>query len=105
MGYNPEVVVGIWNGYDDNRKLTNDDTKYHKEIWIETIEDYLKDKDSTWYDVPDNVVGVLVDPITGNIANENDEKKKLFYFIKGTEPYINQSKPDLDAVFKENKNE
>lgn len=105
LGYNPEVVVGIWNGYDDNRKLANDDTKYHKEIWIETIEDYLKDKDSTWYDVPDNVVGVLVDPITGNIANENDEKKKLFYFIKGTEPYINQSKPNLDAVFKENKNE
>ena len=103
MGYNKDVVVGIWNGYDDNRALGEDDNKYHKEIWIETIENYFKDKEANWYDIPDNVVGVLVNPITGKIANEDDKKKKLFYFIKGTEPYINQTKPDLDAVFKENK--
>ena len=105
MGYNKDVVVGIWNGYDDNRNLSNEDNKYHKEIWIETIENYLKDKEAHWYDVPDNVVGVLVNPITGEIANEEDKKKKLFYFIKGTEPYLNQTKPDLDAVFKEDKKE
>ena len=103
MGYNKDVVVGIWNGYDDNRALGEDDNKYHKEIWIETIENYFKDKEANWYDIPDNVVGVLVNPSTGKIANEDDKKKKLFYFIKGTEPYINQTKPDLDAVFKENK--
>ena len=103
MGYNKDVVVGIWNGYDDNRALGEDDNKYHKEIWIETIENYFKDKEANWYDIPDNVVGVLVNPITGEIANEDDKKKKMFYFIKGTEPYINQTKPDLDAVFKENK--
>ena len=105
MGYNKDVVVGIWNGYDDNRNLSNEDNKYHKEIWIETMENYLKDKEAHWYDVPDNVVGVLVNPITGEIANEEDKKKKLFYFIKGTEPYLNQTKPDLDAVFKEDKKE
>ena len=103
MGYNKDVVVGIWNGYDDNRNLSNEDNKYHKEIWIETMENYLKDKEAHWYDVPDNVVGVLVNPITGEIANEEEKKKKLFYFIKGTEPYLNQTKPDLDAVFKEDK--
>ena len=105
MGYNKDVVVGIWNGYDDNRNLSNEDNKYHKEIWIETMENYLKDKEAHWYDVPDNVVGVLVNPITGEIVNEEDKKKKLFYFIKGTEPYLNQTKPDLDAVFKEDKKE
>ena len=105
MGYNKDVVVGIWNGYDDNRNLSNEDNKYHKEIWIETMENYLKDKEAHWYDVPDNVVGVLVNPITGEIANEEEKKKKLFYFIKGTEPYLNQTKPDLDAVFKEDKKE
>ena len=105
MGYNKDVVVGIWNGYDDNRNLSNEDNKYHKEIWIKTMENYLKDKEAHWYDVPDNVVGVLVNPITGEIANEEDKKKKLFYFIKGTEPYLNQTKPDLDAVFKEDKKE
>lgn len=101
LGYNQDVVVGIWNGYDDNRNLSDNDNKYHKNIWINTIENYLKDKDCSWYEVPNNVVGVLVNPITGNIATDEDKKKKMFYFIKGTEPYFNSTSPDLDAVFKE----
>jgi len=101
LGYNQDVVVGIWNGYDDNRTLTDEDSIYHKNIWINTIEEYLKDKNSKWYEVPNNVVGVLVNPITGSIATEEDKKKKMFYFIKGTEPYINNTLPDLDAVFRE----
>ena len=104
IGYNPDVVVGIWNGYDDNRVLNEQDNKYHKNIWINTIESYLSDKESSWYDVPNNVVGVLVNPITGQLATEEDKKKKLFYFIKGTEPYINKTFPDLDSVFKEENN-
>lgn len=104
MGYNPDVVVGIWNGYDDNRVLNEQDNKYHKNIWINTIEKYLENKDSNWYEVPNNVVGVLVNPITGKIATDEDKKKKVFYFIKGTEPYANKTFPDLDAVFKEDDN-
>ena len=104
IGYNPDVVVGIWNGYDDNRILNEQDNKYHKSIWINTIESYLSDKEENWYEVPNNVVGVLVNPITGKIATDEDKKKKLFYFIKGTEPYINKTFPDLDAVFKEDNN-
>ena len=101
IGYNPDVVVGIWNGYDDNKVLNEQDNKYHKNIWINTIEKYLDNKKSNWYEVPNNVVGVLVNPITGKIATDEDKKKKLFYFIKGTEPYVNKTFPDLDAVFKE----
>ena len=29
------------------------------------MEAYLKDTEETWYDMPNNVVGVLVDPISG----------------------------------------
>ena len=29
------------------------------------MEDYLKDKESKWYNIPDNVVAVLIDPTTG----------------------------------------
>lgn len=105
IGYNPDVVVGIWNGYDDNRILNEQDNKYHKNIWINSIESYLYDREGKWYDVPNNVVGVLVNPITGKIASNEDKKKKLFYFIKGTEPYENKTFPDLDAVFKEDENQ
>ena len=43
-------------------------------------------KDSSWYEMPDNVVGVIVNPIDGSLANKNSKKKKVLYFLKGTEP-------------------
>ena len=57
-----------------------------KNIWYETIEECLKDKEESWYEIPNNVVGVLVDPITGELPDENTKHKRMFYYIKGTEP-------------------
>ena len=103
IGYNQDAVLGIWTGYDDNSILSGNESNYHKNIWIETMEGYLKDKDTSWYDIPDNIVGVLVNPITGEIAKSEDKKKKLFYFLKGTEPHTDTGY-DLDSVFiEENK--
>lgn len=101
MGYNKDVVLGIWNGYDDNSKIESKDYSYHKNIWIDTMEAYFKDKETSWYDIPTNVVGVVVNPITGIIANDNDTKKEMFFYIKGTEPTLNGTTKDLDSVFKE----
>lgn len=99
MGYNKNAVLSIWNGYDDNRKISSNDSGYHKNIWIDTMEEYLQDKDNSWYELPDNVVGTLVNPITGEMAQEGDTNAKIFYFLKGTEPsYINR---DLETAFKE----
>ena len=101
IGYNKNAVLGIWTGYDDNRKLSISDGGYHKNIWIDTMENYLEDKDNSWYEIPDNVVGVLVNPITGELADINSNKSKLFYYLKGTEPTYNFSNKDLESVFKD----
>lgn len=101
IGYNKDAVLGIWTGYDDNRNLTSTDSGIHKDIWVETMEAYLKDKKNEWYETPNNIVGVLVNPITGEVVNGTDNKGKIFYFLKGTEPYSDSSY-DLDSVFKEN---
>ena len=50
------------------------------------MESYLKDKDNSWYEKPKDIVGVMVNPITGNLTNKNDKKKKIFYYLLGTEP-------------------
>ena len=101
MGYNQNAVLGVWNGYDDNSKINSSDNSYHKNIWIDTMEAYFKEHEASWYNIPDNVVGVLVNPITGIIANENDEKKEMFFYLKGTEPTNENNTKDLEAVFKE----
>ena len=99
IGYNKNAVLAVWNGYDNNKKIENGEGNYQKDIWIDTMENYLKDKDNTWYDIPNNVVGVLVNPITGKVTNKDDKKSKIFYFLKGTEPTISNS--DFESVFKE----
>ena len=86
IGYNPNAVMSIWVGYDNNEPLLVNDYKYIKKIWANTMEGYLKDKDNTWYKKPDDIIGVFVDPITGELPTEKTKKKKLFYYLIGTEP-------------------
>ena len=76
IGFNKNAVMSIWVGNDDNSNLSNNDYKYIKKIWANTMETYLKDKDNTWYPKPDNVIGAFVDPITGELASTNTKKKK-----------------------------
>lgn len=101
IGYNSNAVLSIWNGYDDNKIINSSDYSYHKNIWIDTMENYFENHDSSWYNIPENVVGVLVNPITGIVADENDTKKEMFFYLKGTEPTLQSTSKDLDAVFKE----
>lgn len=86
IGYNPDIVVGVWTGYDDNKKINKNEFKYAKNIWADATENYLRDKKQTWYEKPDNVVGVLTDLKTGKIATNNSKLKKILYYLKGTEP-------------------
>ena len=101
MGYNKNAVLGIWTGYDDNKKIDSSKYSYHKNIWIDTMESYFKDHEAAWYDIPDNVVGVLVNPITGTLVEDNAEKKEMFFYLKGTEPTNENNTKNLEAVFKE----
>ena len=86
VGYNPNLLTHVLAGYDDNQEIQISDYMYTKNIWADTMEGYLNSDDNSWYDMPSNVVGVLVDPITGRLATQNTKKKKIMYYIKGTEP-------------------
>ena len=91
IGFNKNAVLSLWVGYDDNSSLQVDDYKYIKKIWANTMEKYLKDTSDDWYSKPENVIGVLVDPISGELPNNNTKKKKLFYYLIGTEPSNTQT--------------
>ena len=86
VGYNPDVIVGVWTGYDDNRRLGKRESKYAKNIWADAIEGYLREEKANWYEIPSNVVGVITDLDTGEAATNNSKLKKILYYIKGTEP-------------------
>ena len=102
FGYNPNILIGIWSGYDDNKDSNSGDGKYIKNMWIEIAENYNKDKKDKWYKIPDNVVGTLVNPINGTPATKEDKNATIFYYIKGTEPnYDNKTLEDLIPTVKQ----
>lgn len=88
IGFNKKIVCAVWVGYDNNKELSKKDYKYAQNIWYKTVESYEKDMkdEDVWYEKPKNVVGMLVEPISGKPATESDKKQKLMYFLKGTEP-------------------
>ena len=94
FGYNPDAVLGIWMGYDDNSPTLVSDGNTMKNIWADIIENYLRDKEEKWYSIPSNVIGVLADPISGEAAT-NKEKSKMFYYIKGTQPVYKDALDDI----------
>lgn len=100
-GYNKSYTLGIWVGYDDNQELTRTELKYSKNIWADTIENYLRDKDDSWYEKPDDVISVLVNPLNGKIATNTSTRKKIIYYLKGTQPTEYDEEDEDDT----NKNE
>lgn len=85
-GYNNDVLMLVWAGNDNNENVNKKYSKIIKDIWLDTVEYYESGKDNTWYTLPDNVIAVPMDPISGKYdINSNS----LYYFIKGSElPYI-----------------
>ena len=72
-GYAPKILVS-----GDHENADYDE--------VNVMKNYLKEKDSSWYEKPGNVVGCLVDPISGKPATEDSKNKKILYYLKGTEP-------------------
>ena len=77
-----------WVGKDDNSSLDANDSYISKNIWADTVEDILKNSEELWYETPENVVGVILDAVSGKPTNDVT-KATLFYFVKGTENIIN----------------
>lgn len=86
IGFNKDIVLGIWTGYDDNSKIKNSVTKYIKNIWADVLEEYNKNNNNSWYTQPNDVIGIELNPTTGMIASSNEYKKRL-YFKKNNLPF------------------
>jgi membrane peptidoglycan carboxypeptidase len=86
VGYNKDYTLGVWAGYDDNEILKDKDNLFARNIWVDTMENYLRNKDESWFEKPKDINAVLVNPLNGKIATNESKKKKFIYYLKGTEP-------------------
>lgn len=84
-GYNPDVLMLVWAGNDMNKPVSSAYSKKVKDIWCETVEKYLENKESIWYEMSENIVGIPLNAITGK-QDSNSKNSNIFYFKKGSEP-------------------
>ena len=98
IGFNKNVLCAVWVGHDNNKDLTTKDYKYAQNIWYKTMEEIEKDisEEDGWYEKPKNVVGTLVEPISGKPSEDPSKNTKLVYFLKGTEP--KSTDPTFDEI-------
>jgi len=94
VGYNPNVLMMVWNGYDNNQTLEVKDGSISKNIWADTINDLNIADD--WYKMPNNVIGIPLNAITGEEVKD-DKNINIFYYVHGSE-YNNR---DTEFVYKE----
>lgn len=87
VGYNKNVMMVTWTGYDNNDDIAISVGADSKNIWASTIESLEINQNEGWYDMPQNVIGIPLDAVTGNKTNDV-LKTNMFYYIKGSEPSI-----------------
>ena len=85
IGYNKDKLMMVWCGNDDASEVNPSKNYITKNIFAETVSKIKNNSLSdTWYTKPEDVIGVLLDPITGE-ETKDSSKAALFYFIKGSE--------------------
>lgn len=88
IGYNNNLLLGIWCGYDDNRLIENGEGTFIKYIWAEIMEKYTKNLDNNWYITPNNVTSIVLNPINGMLPLNNEYSKKIYFNVNNIPWYI-----------------
>jgi len=88
VGYIPQLVTGVWVGYDQERSLGSGGTggQASAPIWGEFMQKATSALPTEDFQAPENVSFVLVNPRTGRLAREGTPGAVMECFIKGSEP-------------------
>jgi penicillin-binding protein 1A len=91
-GFDPNITVGVWVGFDDRKPLGASQTGAVAAlpIWIDFMRSYIEKRcdrqNPPAFQPPPNIVFVPVDRATGAVAAADDPGTLLEAFISGTQP-------------------
>jgi penicillin-binding protein 1A len=86
IGYTPELITGVWVGFDEERSLGEDETgaRAASPIWVAFMSKILKDKPKKDFPIPEGIGFTKIDPKTGYVSL--GKEGILECFKEGTEP-------------------
>ena len=93
IGFTPNLVAGVWVGYDVKKSLGPAETggRLALPLWITFMQKILPDFPPEDFTPPENVVAIPVNHMTGRPVPQDEKGGILEYFIKGTEPVVSQA--------------
>jgi len=88
VGFSPAVATGVWVGRDLGQAMGDKETgsRAALPIWMDFMQITLADAPHQYFDFPENVAKVWMDPDTGLPADEGSISAVSALFKKGTEP-------------------
>jgi penicillin-binding protein 1A len=88
IGYTPNLVVGVWVGFDEEHTLGSGESggSAALPIWIDFMKEILPRIPAVSFPTPENVVYAKIDPSTGLLMPASEENGKMEVFVRGTEP-------------------
>ena len=101
VGYTPDLLTGVWVGYDDHRSLGAEGTggKVAAPIWLDFMKQAVADQPARAFTIPDGITCVLIDKTTGLRARLDDLDAPLECFLDGTEPRSFAPTWESDSAF------
>jgi penicillin-binding protein 1A len=90
IGFSPSIIAGVWVGRDSGDTLGGKETgaRAALPIWIDYMKAALQNESHQYFDIPDDVSQIHIDPITGLVQLDNSKPSVMALFKKGTEPAI-----------------
>ncbi|OIP66013.1 MAG: hypothetical protein AUK29_01635 [Nitrospirae bacterium CG2_30_53_67] len=88
IGFVPDLIAGVWVGYDDMRSLGNGETgaRAAAPIWLSFMRKATLNSERMPFPVPDDVVLVKIDSKTGLLPSSENQETYFECFRKGSEP-------------------
>ncbi len=101
VGFSPNLVAGVWVGFDDLRSLGDREAggSAALPIWINFMRVGLQSGPVMTFPIPESVVFARIDPNTGLLAPEGAEGAVVEIFVKGSEPVTASSRGPKPAEF------
>ena len=95
IGYTPQLLAGLWVGFDEKHTLGKGETGGHvaAPIWERFMERALENQPILDFPVPPGIGFVLINKHTGQRALPGDENALLECFRRGTEPKVAAAQP------------
>ena len=97
-GYTPKQVAVSWIGYDQPRSLGRDETggKAALPIWIHYMATALRNIPDEPYTLPDGVMTVKIDSLTGTLAEEDEEGIYEYFYQENPPPVLQIDLPPME---------